>query len=99
MRLAAILRLLMLGVGSGALGQGNPAANQPAPQSSQAVMPDTEKVVLLLRTILNTLNDALQTGDFTVLRGVGAPGFRDVNNAAKLSQSCSNLASRASICR
>ena len=47
-------------------------------------MPDAEKIVLLLRTTLITLNDALQTGNFTVLRDMGAPGFRDANTAARL---------------
>jgi hypothetical protein len=36
-------------------------------------MPDAEKIVLLVRTTLITLNDALQTGNFTVLRDIGAP--------------------------
>jgi hypothetical protein len=90
-RFAQILCLAFLGVGSGALAQGNLAANQ---STSQVVMPDAEKIVLLLRTTLNTLNDALQTGNFTVLRDMGAPGFRDANSAAKLSQSFSSLASK-----
>lgn len=63
-------------------------------QQQQVVMPDAEKVVLLLRGTLNTLNDALQTGNFTVLRDMGAPGFRDANTAARLSQSFSDLASK-----
>jgi hypothetical protein len=66
-----------------------PTADQP-----QAVMPDAEKIVLLLRTTLVTLNDAIQTGNFTVLRDVGAPGFRDANSAARLNQSFSDLASK-----
>ena len=57
-------------------------------------MPDAEKIVLLLRTSILTLNDALQTGNFTVLRDMGAPGFRDANTAARLSQSLSDLASK-----
>jgi hypothetical protein len=69
-----------------------PATAQPAP--AQVVMPDAEKIVLLLRTSLITLNDALQTGNFTVLRDMGAPGFRDANTAARLSQSFSDLASK-----
>jgi hypothetical protein len=68
-----------------------PASGQP---SSQVVAPDAEKIVLLLRTSLLTLNDALQTGNFTVLRDIGAPGFRDANTAARLSQSFSDLASK-----
>jgi hypothetical protein len=49
-------------------------------------MPDAEKIVLLLRSSLLTLNDALQTGNFTVLRDVAAPGFREANSAARLSE-------------
>ena len=56
-------------------------------------MPEAEKIVVLIRTALLTLNDALQTGNFTVLRDVGAPGFREANSAARLSQVFSNLAS------
>ena len=73
---------------------GEAYAQTPAPEQPQVVMPDAEKIVLLLRTTLNTLNDALQTGNFTVLRDMGAPGFRDANSAAGLSQSFSELASK-----
>jgi hypothetical protein len=54
-------------------------------------MPDAEKIVLLVRTTLITLNDALQTGNFTVLRDIAAPGFREVNTAGRLAQSFSDL--------
>jgi hypothetical protein len=57
-------------------------------------MPDAEKIVMLLRVALITLNDALQTGNFTVLRDMGAPGFREANTAAKLSQSFSDLVAK-----
>ena len=67
----------------------------PQPSRSQVVAPDAEKIVLLLRSTLLTLNDAIQTGNFTVLRDRGAPGFRDANSAARLSQIFSDLASRA----
>jgi hypothetical protein len=71
-----------------------PAAQKAAPAQAQVVMPDAEKIVLLLRTTLSTLNDALQTGNFTVLRDMAAPGFRDANTAARLAQSFSDLASK-----
>lgn len=91
--------VLLLAAGSGAFAQGKPAPKQAAPAAAQpapaqVVMPDAEKVVLLLRATLNTLNDALQTGNFTVLRDMGAPGFRDATTAARLSQSFSDLASK-----
>jgi hypothetical protein len=47
-----------------------------------------------LRTTLVTLNDAIQTGNFTVLRDVGAPGFRNANTPSRLSQAFANLASQ-----
>jgi hypothetical protein len=74
-----------------------PAAQKPAaakPAAQQVVMPDAEKIVLLLRTTLITLNDAMQTGNFTVLRDMGPPGFRDANTAARLAQSFADLASK-----
>ena len=88
---SAVLLLVAYSAGSPKAG----AADQSqTPAQPQAVMPDAEKIVLLLRTTLVTLNDAIQTGNFTVLRDVGAPSFRDANSAARLSQSFSDLASR-----
>jgi hypothetical protein len=70
-------------------------APKPAPQpTSSVVMPDAEKIVLLVRTTMITLNDAIQTGNFTVLRDKAAPGFRDANSAARLGQIFADLASR-----
>jgi len=77
-----------------AYAQTPPPGQAPAPPQPQVMMPDAEKIVLLLRTSILTLNDALQTGNFTVLRDMGAPGFRDANTAARLSQSFSDLASK-----
>jgi hypothetical protein len=57
-------------------------------------MPDGDKVVLLIRSTLVTLNDALQTGNFTVLRDMGAPGFRDANTAGRLAQAFAGLSSQ-----
>lgn len=72
-----------------------PAADtsQAAP-APQIAMPDAEGIVLLIRTTLITLNDAVQTGNFTVLRDRGAPGFRDANSAARLSAIFADLAQR-----
>ncbi len=94
MRLSTLLCALLLAASSGALAQDKPAAAPAAPPASQVVMPDAEKIVLLLRVALITLNDALQTGNFTVLRDMGAPGFREANTAARLSQSFSDLVAK-----
>lgn len=66
-------------------------ARKAAPAPS---MPDAEGIVLLIRTTLITLNDAVQTGNFTVLRDRGAPGFRDANSAARLGVVFASLARR-----
>ena len=60
-----------------------PARAQQSPTT--LAMPDAEKVVLLIRGALLTLNDAVQTGNFTVLRDKAAPSFRSANTAASLS--------------
>jgi hypothetical protein len=49
-------------------------------------VPPAETLVLLIRMSLLTLNDALQTGNYTVLRDRGSPAFREANNAAKLAR-------------
>ena len=64
------------------------------PARAQVSMPNDSQKLLLIRTALLTLNDALQTGNFTVLRDVAAPGFRQVNTASKLGQIFSDLQSQ-----
>lgn len=60
-----------------------PAAN--AAQTRPPV-PSAETLVLLIRMSLLTLNDALQTGNYTVLRDRSSPAFREANSAAKLAR-------------
>ena len=90
--------IVILTACTGALGEDEPPEKPkeaaPGQSQPQVIMPDAEKIVLLLRTTLVTLNDAIQTGNFTVLRDVGAPDFREANSAARLSQVFSNLASQ-----
>jgi hypothetical protein len=57
-------------------------------------LPDDAKALLLIRTTLLTLNDALYTGNYTVLRDRGSPAFQAANTSAKLSQIFANLASQ-----
>lgn len=65
-----------------------------APAQPDVAMPEADKIVLLIRSTLGTLNDALQTGNFTVLRDMGAPAFRDANTAARLAQIFAPLVSQ-----
>ena len=74
-----------------------PATSAPKPAASaqsQVASPDAEKILLLVRSTLSTLNDALQTGNFTVLRDMGAPGFREANTAGRLAYTFAKLAAQ-----
>ena len=66
---------------------------EPSPQKAPVAVP-AETVLLLIRSTLISLNDALQTGNYTVLRDLGAPSFRERNSAAQLSQVFAGLAAR-----
>jgi hypothetical protein len=60
---------------------------QPAPASPQApTLPDAFKLNLLIRSSIIALNQANQTGNYTVLQDLGAPAFRASNNSARLAQ-------------
>jgi len=83
--IAAGLALLILAPGQ---------ASAQGAQAQQVALPDAEKIVLPVRNSLITLNDARQTGNFTVLRDRGAPGFREANSAARLSQIFSDLVAK-----
>jgi hypothetical protein len=68
------------------------ARAQQAPAKPEVVLPDANKIVLLIRTAILTLNDAVQTGNFTVLRDKAAPAFQARNTAAQLGAIFQNLA-------
>ncbi len=62
-------------------------AQTPAQSSlPQLSVPPAEKLVLLIRMSLLTLNDAIQSGNYTVLLDRGGPSFRRANTAAGLSR-------------
>jgi hypothetical protein len=57
-------------------------------------VPPAEKLVLLVRLSLLTLNDALQTGNYTVLRDRAGPSFSSNNTAAQLGRIFAQLESQ-----
>ena len=65
----------------------------PPPARAQVQMPGDTQILVLVRTALLTLNDALQTGNYTVLRDVAAPSFREANDASKLARAFTDLQS------
>ncbi|MVT53802.1 hypothetical protein GPL17_25345 [Bradyrhizobium yuanmingense] len=69
----------LLGMTSGSHAQ-TPAS--PAPKPAQI---DRNGVVILIRSTLLALDQANKTGNYTVLRDIGAPGFQS-NTAARLGE-------------
>lgn len=51
---------------------------------TQVVMPPPEDLLDLIRTTIVALNQANQTGNYTVLRDLSAPDFRNANDASRL---------------
>ena len=55
-----------------------------APAQPAIAMPAPEEMLGLIRTTINALNQANQTGNYTVLRDLAAPDFRNANDASRL---------------
>jgi hypothetical protein len=60
----------------------------------ELVLPSAESTVVLIRSTLLSLNDALRTGNYTVLRDLAAPSFREANTAGRLHQIFDNLSAQ-----
>lgn len=71
-----------------ALGQAQP--NRPpisvAGAAATVPVPDGYRLVILIRTTLIALNQANQTGNYSVLRDLGTPPFQAVNSDARLAE-------------
>ena len=79
-----------------------PPVAQPSRPSTQpvqtatpdVVIPSADIIVILIRSTLLSLNDALRTGNYTVLRDLASPSFREANNAGRLHQIFSGLSAQ-----
>jgi hypothetical protein len=83
-----VLGLLILGVVTTSAQQTPPQPHPASPPQQQAAKPaniDRNGVLMLIRSTLLALDHANKTGNYTVLRDLGAPGFQ-VNTAAKLAE-------------
>jgi hypothetical protein len=69
---------------------------QPAQAAApEFVIPSAEIIVILVRSTLLSLNDALRTGNYTVLRDLASPSFRETNNAGRLHEIFSGLSAQS----
>lgn len=74
--------------------QNKPAAGSAESAAPEMVVPSAENIVVLIRSTLLSLNDAIRTGNFTVLRDLASPSFRDRNSAGRLYQIFAGLAEK-----
>ena len=78
-----------------------PDEKSPAPskapltvEQSAGQMPDAYKLNMLIRTTLIALNQANQTGNYSVLRDLGTPQFQSMNTDARLAEIFAGLRGR-----
>jgi hypothetical protein len=94
--------LLLAGFTSASAQQGAP---KPAPQATAGpvapggpppgvAMPDNFKLNMMIRTAIIGLNQANQTGNYTVLRDLGASSFRASNDPSRLAEIFAHLRKR-----
>lgn len=90
----AALAVLLVSVVDGVCAQ--PSAPAPATRPGPATQPqpaqiDRNGVLILVRSTLLAVQDANVTGNYTVLRDLGAPGFQAANTAVRLGEIFANL--------
>jgi hypothetical protein len=67
----------------------------PAAQAEPAAaMPDDVRMVLMIRNTVLALNQANQTGNYSVLRDMGTPAFQMTNSQARLAEIFASLRAR-----
>ncbi len=64
------------------------------PQPAGLAMPSTDGLVILIRSSIIALQQANVSGDYAVLRDIGAPGFQQANSPEKLSKAFADLRGR-----
>src|SRR5207248_1392258 len=74
----------------------SPMANAAGPTAEPTPPPrpvtiDRNSVLILIRTTLVALQQANQTGNYSVFYSLSAPGFQSVNSSDRLSQIFANL--------
>ncbi len=70
-----------------------PQQSAPPRPAGQAI-PNADGLVILIRSSIIALQQANVSGDYAVLRDIGAPSFQQVNSPEKLSQAFADLRGR-----
>ena len=85
-----LLAALLLGGGAGVQAQAVPQPSQPQ-QTAPTPPPDALTAAKLVWTTMAAVDHANQTGNYSVLRDLGAPSFQANNNAATLAGIFQNI--------
>jgi hypothetical protein len=64
------------------------------PATPGPAIPSDQKLATLIFSTLIALNQANATGNYSVLRDMGAPGFQSANSAARIAEAFANLRQR-----
>jgi hypothetical protein len=83
--MAAAIATMALAIAVLAFSSAVQAEQQQAAQAPKPAQIDRNGVIMLIRSSLLALDQANKTGNYTVLRDIGAPGFQN-NTAAKLGE-------------
>lgn len=67
-------------------------SDSPAP--SQILVPDSDGIIILIDNTIIALSHANLTGDYSVLRALGAPEFQKLNSPRKLAEIFANMRDR-----
>ena len=79
-----VFALLLVTLGSSSAQQAPAVPGVQPPPAQAPIVPPPEVLVILIRTTMVAVHQANRTGNYTVLRDLGAPGFQAANNAAQL---------------
>jgi hypothetical protein len=84
--IAGVARSIVAALLAVIVGCGVAPAETPPAHTAKPANIDRNGVLMLIRSSLLALDQANKTGNYTVLRDLGAPGFQAVNTAARLSE-------------
>ena len=95
--LRVILCAVVAGWSAASFAQNKPPPSKPAapaPQAKQELKMETVQLVALIKSTIMALQHANQTGNYSVLRDLGSPVFRERFDQARLTAIFANLRSR-----
>jgi len=76
------------------LAKPGPPVKPDSPPTSQILVPDSDGIVILIDNTIIALNHANLTGNYSVLRDLGAPEFQKLNSSKRLADIFASMRAR-----